>query len=114
MIRKLTIIIISLVICLSVFFSNALGETLVWDASNGVVDGYRIYYGTSEGQYSENVDVGKVTQYSLDTLSLTQNITYYFVVKAYNSAGESGFSNSVSRTQGDTTPPLPPVGIKVE
>ena len=94
------------------FTSQALAERLVWDPSSGEVDGYKVHYGTSSGNFTSSIDVGNVTDYSLDLLSLAENTTYYFTVTAYNSAGDSSYSNIVSFTPGDTTPPLPPVGLQ--
>lgn len=90
------------------------GSNLVWDESSGDVSGYRIYYGTSQGSHNQNIDVGNATQYSLSSLPLNDNTTYYFIVRAYNDAGESGNSNEISWKAGDNTPPLPPKGITVE
>ena len=118
--RKTTILGISvLLIFLIGFYSNALGATLSWDASAGEVTGYRLYYSASEGSYTRTqmVDIGNVIFYSTDSLSfLTKDTTYYFVVTAYNSAGESGYSNMVSWTPADidTTPPLSPKEVKAE
>jgi hypothetical protein len=60
--------------------------------------GYRIYYGTTQGNYSNSVDINNagITEYILE--NLTPN-TYYFVITAYDSQGvESDFSNVVSKT----------------
>ena len=59
--------------------------------------GFRIYYGTESGNYSESVDVGAgVTEYVVENLS---SGTWYFVVTAYNSLGiESAPSDEVSKT----------------
>ena len=96
-----------LLIFLIGFYSNALGATLLWDASPGEVTGYRLYYSTSTGSYSDTqrVEVINVTSYSTDFLPLAENTLYYFVVTAYNSAGESGYSNEVFLIQDDNTPP---------
>ncbi len=67
---------------------------LNWGASSGVVDGYRIYYGNSSSDRSNNIDVGNVTDYIISNLSCEQN--YYFVVRAYNQYGEGGPSPEVS------------------
>jgi hypothetical protein len=108
-------IIFFLVIFLLAISSNvsSAATTLAWNASSGVVTGYRIYYGTSQGNYPLSVEVGNITQYPLSNLSLQVGTTYYFIVKAYNDAGESGPSNEESYTINpppDTTPPLPPQG----
>ena len=59
--------------------------------------GYKIYYGTSPGNYSEIIDVGKATKYTI--ADLPDGFTYYFVATAYNTSGyESGYSNEVSKT----------------
>lgn len=88
---------------------SAAGVTLAWDGSSGEVSGYRIYYGTSAGHYTQNVELGNVTQHTLSGLS--EGVTYFFVVRAFNSAGESGNSNMISWASQDTTPPLPPAGL---
>ncbi len=85
------------------------GSMLKWGAAIGDVSGYKIYFGTSKGNYTEEVDVGEVTQYSLNNFSLTIGITYYFVVVAYNDYGESGNSNIATYAIGeleDTTSPV--------
>jgi hypothetical protein len=55
--------------------------------------GYRIYYGTSEGNYPNRVDIGTagISTYIVENL-VPQ--TYYFVITSLNVAGtESSFSN---------------------
>jgi len=70
--------------------------------------GYKIYYGTSSGNYSTVITVGNVTTYTIT--GLTDNITYYFATTAYDSSGnESAFSNEVSKTisaSSDVTAPI--------
>ena len=60
--------------------------------------GYKIYWGTSPGNYSSSATINNsgITTYVVE--SLTPN-TYYFAVKAVNGSGtESVFSNAVSKT----------------
>ncbi len=60
--------------------------------------GYRINYGTSSGNLTRSVEVSNpgLTTYQIDNLSAG---TWYFVVKAYTSAGtESVASNMASKT----------------
>jgi len=58
--------------------------------------GYKIYYGTSSGNYSQNIDVGNVTTYTLSNLAAG---SYYFAATAYDTAGnQSAFSNEVNKT----------------
>jgi hypothetical protein len=60
------------------------------------LNGYKIYYGTAPGNYTQNMDVGNVTTYTFT--NLTDGQTYYFVATAYNAARfESGYSNEVSK-----------------
>ncbi|MCD4769736.1 MAG: fibronectin type III domain-containing protein [Bacteroidales bacterium] len=120
--RKTTIFGISvLLIFLIGFYSNALGATLSWDANAEIdkVTGYNLYYSTNPGSLTPKVDVdnatkmdvGNVTFYRTDLLTLADDTTYYFVVTACNTAGESDPSNMVSWTTPappDTTPPEPP------
>lgn len=89
----------------------AIASTLHWDAVSGDVTGYRVYYGMTSGSYSANVDAGLSTEYDISSLSLTEGATYYFIVRAYNSIGESDNSNEVSWTVPDTTAPFPPTGV---
>jgi PKD repeat protein len=84
---------------LMVFFTtNAFAGqvNLAWNASSGPVSGYKVYYGTASGSYSSNMNAGNST--TATVASLADGSTYYFAVKAYDSAGnESGFSNEVSK-----------------
>jgi len=105
------------VFIIAIYSINVHAADLVWNASTGDVSGYRIYYGTSQGNYPFNEDVGDVTQYDLSNLSLSEGSTYYFVVRAYNASGESGNSNVTSYSvpdPGDTTPPSSPQGVAGE
>lgn len=72
--------------------TNADGSTLTNLA------GYRIYWGTSQGDYSSSVTVNNpgLSSYVVDNLLPG---TYYFAVSARNSAGvEGGMSNTASKT----------------
>jgi hypothetical protein len=71
--------------------------TLVWDpVSDSDLAGYRLYWGTSPGNYPNNVDVGNVTTHTLT--NLTDCTIYYFAVKAYDTTGNlsAAFSNELS------------------
>ena len=80
--------------------------TLSWNPPTTNVDGtnltdlagYKIYYGTTSGEYKEVLDVNdpKATEYTIATLPPG---TYYFVATAYDVIGnESSYSNEVSKT----------------
>ena len=66
---------------------------LGWDAVSPTPTGYRIYHRTATGSYGSAVDVGNNTTGSVTGLDAA--VKYYFIVKAYNSAGESNPSNAV-------------------
>lgn len=83
--------------------SFAADVTLAWDANTETnLTGYKVYYGTTPGTYSNSVPVGLQSSY---TVSGLQPGTWYFAVTALNAAGESAYSNQVSRVV-DTTPPV--------
>ena len=83
-----------------------------WGASSGVVDGYRIYYGSKSGGPYSNLLIeigGNATEY---IATLNEGLTYYLVVRAFNDYGESGSSNEVVWSWvGDTTPPGDVIGF---
>jgi hypothetical protein len=71
--------------------------TLQWNpTSSSNIAGYRLYYGTRSGVYSQHLDVGNETTTSVSNLSVGQ--TYFFSVTAYNATAESARSNEVSYT----------------
>lgn len=68
--------------------------SLAWDPVSNA-GGYRVYYGTSSGQYTSVYDAGNSTQVDLTVSG--DCLTYYTAVKAYNAQGESAeYSNEVS------------------
>ncbi len=71
--------------------------TATWNAVTSTpVTGYKVYVGEAPGQYSRTITVGTVTSATVN--SLTVGKTYYFVVSAYNSAGEGPPSPYVIKT----------------
>jgi Concanavalin A-like lectin/glucanases superfamily/Fibronectin type III domain/Divergent InlB B-repeat domain len=72
--------------------------TLAWDASSdSAIAGYKLRYGTTSGNPSQSIDVGKSTTRTVSNLN--DATTYYFTVVAYNTAGvDSQPSNQVSYT----------------
>lgn len=76
-------------------------ETPTTNADGTTLDdlaGFKIYFGTSSGNYTEMIEIRdpKKTDYTLENLALG---TYYFVAIAYDTEGnESDFSNEVSKT----------------
>ncbi|MBI5193534.1 MAG: fibronectin type III domain-containing protein [Nitrospirae bacterium] len=59
--------------------------------------GFKIYYGTSSGIYTEMVEIANLQtiEYTIENLTPA---TYYFAVTAYDTAGnKSDYSNEVSK-----------------
>jgi hypothetical protein len=75
---------------------------LSWDFSTQPeVTGYWIYYGSASGKYTDVVDTGNSTYYTIPNLAPG---TWYFAVKAYGSVGQqSAFSNEVVVTVPQST-----------
>jgi len=106
---------ITILLAILIFaWTPAAAATLEWNTSSGTVEGYNVYYSTSATTPGNLIDVGNTAQFDIDTLSLTENVQYYFCVSAYNTAGESNPCSPVAYTPADTTPPTPPVGLIAE
>jgi len=103
--------------CLCLFASTAaplFAATVVrlsWDANHeSDLAGYRLRYGTSPGVYTQVQEAGSAT--SSEVWSLDPGTTYYFVVHAFDSAGnESPASNSVSARPVEIIGPRPVVSL---
>lgn len=68
------------------------------------LNGYKVYYGTQSGIYTQTINVGNVTQRTITDLQAGE--TYYFSVTAYdNFNNESDYSIEVSYTAPDDVPP---------
>jgi hypothetical protein len=97
----------TIVLLLSLFFSvlpiltYPLGEataadiTLAWDHnSEPDLAGYKLYLGNSPRNYTETIDLGLTTQYTIS--NLIDGTVFFFTLTAYNQKGfESSFSNEV-------------------
>jgi hypothetical protein len=83
---------------------SAASIKLAWDPSpDTFVTGYRLYYGTSGGSYTNVVDAGNRTDYTVT--GLNTGTTYYFAATAYTGTGdESTFSNETSYTTSGSAP----------
>jgi len=75
--------------------------SLSWEApatnsdgsSIGDLSGYKIYYGTSSGNYTQSIDVGNSTTASISSLS---SGSWCFAVTAYDASGnESDYSDEI-------------------
>ncbi|WP_162604829.1 fibronectin type III domain-containing protein [Geomonas ferrireducens] len=88
--------------------ASAAQTTLSWSAPSTYADGtamtvngYKVYQGTAKGSYTQSVDVGNQTSYTL--ANLVNGSTYYFAVTAYDGAKtESAYSNEMSKSFGAT------------
>jgi len=106
--RLIGIWIVSIIFAMVISSVDAAEEpTLKWDASTGKVDGYTIYYGLESGVYKHSEDVGNVTELLniVTALGIHPNLTYFFVVRAYNTQGESGDSNETTYSVPAWEPP---------
>jgi len=99
-VRRVPLIILACVLSLAAFATaaHAAPVDLEWDPNTEPeLAGYKIYWGTSNGNYASSKDVGKITTSTIT--GLDEGRTYYFVVTAYDgSNNESGYSNQVSYT----------------
>lgn len=86
--------------------SSSFADILSWDAnSEEDLAGYNLYYDTSSPNNGSVVDVGNVTDYSLNNLNLNEDEIYYLVLTSYDTSGnESGFSEEVSFFPDDEIP----------
>jgi Fibronectin type III domain len=64
----------------------------------GEIGGYRLYYGTTEGNYIYSIDINDGTAESATVTDLTAG-KYYFVITTYDTEGrESDFSPVLAQT----------------
>jgi len=79
-------------------FASAVSVTLGWDLNQEAdIGGYRLYYGSTSGNYTQVVDVGKNNQYKVN--GLQGGTTYYFAATAYDASGnESAYSRELVHT----------------
>ena len=96
--KKLSIHIFVLTIINLLCCSIAFGAVLSWERNREYdLAGYRVYCGYSPENYSYSIDIGKRTECELSLLNLTEGVTYYISITAYDAAGnESDFSDSVA------------------
>jgi PKD repeat protein len=99
---------VSILVCLSIFFFSPRGYTaqvtLVWDpVSHPDLAGYKIYQGNSSLNYDFSTDLGNWTSCTIG--DLLEGETYYFAATAYDIYGEeSDYSNEVSYSPFNSPP----------
>ena len=65
--RKLLIIVL---LFPSITLAEAAYVDIEWEPTESPIDGYKVYYGTTSGEYIHCIDVGKTTSYQIDGLLL--------------------------------------------
>jgi hypothetical protein len=87
---------------------------LSWNDNSGNETGFKIYKVISQG-VTQLISTAGQNQTQHYIFGLTPNTTYKFVVQAYNSFGNSGFSNEATVTTSYNQPgtPEPPVNLSV-
>jgi hypothetical protein len=75
---------------------QAASVDLAWDPDTDTsIAGYKVYYGTTSGQYIGVIDSGNTS--TAKVTNLLGGVTYYFAVSSYNAAGkESPLSNEIA------------------
>jgi hypothetical protein len=78
---------------------DAASLSVAWDPpTDNVTAGYTVFYGTTPGVYTSQVNAGMVTERVID--GLAEGVTYYFAVQAYSSTG--AFSELSIMVEGTT------------
>jgi hypothetical protein len=86
------------VVCSTCSTQTNVNLNLTWDAMQGEVLGYHVYYGdtsSTASTFASTTSTNSVTYQSADDLKLKTGDQVCFRVKAYNSAGESDYSSAV-------------------
>ncbi len=116
--RRFFLIDLLSIIVFSVFFFSAAAFAgtvkLAWDANTETdLAGYRVFSHRTNGSYDYSSPTWSGTENSCTLENLDEGSDYYFVVRAFNTAGvESGDSNEVyySVPQSQNTPPIANAG----
>jgi chitinase len=103
--------------CVALFYgcrAEGATVTLAWDPNTEPdIAGYKIYYGSPPGTYTNVVNPGNVTNTTITDLEAP--FTYAFYATCYNTSGlESEPSNVVQYTVPNPEPPAPPQNVRIE
>jgi hypothetical protein len=87
-------------VTLTALTSAANTATLTWNADSETdLAGYKVYAGTSSGAYAAPIATLPKTTTSYTVTGLQTGTTYFFVITAYDTAGQQSLhSNQVSKT----------------
>jgi hypothetical protein len=99
-----------LALCLGAFASVASAQTysVAWDRNTDPFTvGYRVFGGTSPGVYTWSIDAGNATS---TPLNVPVGASYYFVVRAYNAAGDMGPASNEAALE--LLPPGSPTNVR--
>ena len=102
--RKGTLVtILAFALLLSPMVAYGATFTIAWDANTEAdLAGYKIHYGTASHNYSQSIDVGNTTQFTL--VDLNDGVTYYIAATAYDDdTNESAYSVELVHTTGNPT-----------
>lgn len=75
---------------------SAAQVTLQWDAGNPAPEGYCVYQRVSGQDYDYSQAVWAGTATACTVANLSEDVTYYYIVRAFNAETSSGDSNEVS------------------
>jgi len=87
-----------------------------WEANTEPdLDGYKIFYGTTSGTYTDEVSVAADLT-ATEVTGLTAAVRYYFTITAFDEAGNESekAAEVIVDTLPDTRPPNPPAGVSGE
>ena len=87
--------------------------TFGWDANTEKdLAGYNLHFGRQTGNYTMSVNVGNVTQFTLE--NVPENVERFYSLTAHDNSGNvSGFADEITHTHLDTTKPAKPLRFKI-
>ncbi len=88
-------LLIAAVLCLLVSSTSAASFQLLWDENIETVSGYRVYMRENFSDEFRIIWEGSENNHDVDDTDLAYDTVYVFVVRAFNTYGESENSNSV-------------------
>ena len=80
---------------------------LAWKDNSGIETGFKIERKTGSGGTYAQIATTGANGVSYANTGLASGTTYYYRVRAYNAAGNSGYSNEAGATTKDTIPAAP-------